>query len=231
MFDEEFVILSVPTYGKRLQKHSYSINQLTFSAILDDRKTPIEFWHEDGTFRRLDPTRELNCRFRRRLMIFRPGRQPQDYLKYCIGFRELSYELFLSNMQVPCVPIKEGISPAASKESLEMDHTWELHDADHPFQDVIFARGDDGPWETGSDYDSDTPQEEEPCPLLIRTKGMPNYYNEILRNCPRFGLYVDKLEGQEGSHGTFSAYAGFETVFDMGWQENFMYCLYPPMTV
>ncbi|KDR72097.1 hypothetical protein GALMADRAFT_213536 [Galerina marginata CBS 339.88] len=96
-------------------------------AVLDPKITPIEYFHEDGTFRRLNPSKPLNCTYRTRLIIFRPGRQPRNYVANCIGLRELSYELYLCRRQTgtPCTPIKLGIAPSDVSGGLNIAEYWE----------------------------------------------------------------------------------------------------------
>lgn len=214
MFDEAFIYADCPElrYGTILVSwYYYSLSVIR--AVLDDRKVPIEFWHEDGTFRRLDPSRQLNCRFRRRLLIFRPGHQPPDYISNCIGLRELSYELFFSKMRTPCTPIKKGLAPAATKSMLKVDDTWALSAVDFPFKDSEFARGNEYAWETGSDYESETEQFEEPNPLVILNTTNRRLYNRILKEWPKFGRYVEKVGSGEGTDSKYAKYCFFETQF------------------
>ncbi|KDR73873.1 hypothetical protein GALMADRAFT_212113 [Galerina marginata CBS 339.88] len=150
----------------RIFDHQFFYNDShELNRVMKSGRGPIEFWHEDGTFRPFNPDVAFNCRYRDRLLILRRGGQPTDYVRNCIGFRELSYELYLSNTDLPFTPIKKGMAPRDLNGGLEIDGQWALARLEEDFADVECARGEEGEWVSD---EHETYQWSEPIPIYLR---------------------------------------------------------------
>ena len=89
------------------------------TRYLDHTQTTIEMWKPSGHFRLIHPFRYTAYdKEYAPFIILRPGGQPEDYLKNCIGFRELSYELFYLQVSFSWTPIVRGLAPVDESQFL-----------------------------------------------------------------------------------------------------------------